>query len=241
MPTKATLKYVKRLQQKKYRKITGEFVVEGKKSVEEFLESDYKRKYFFVSEEFKNEFPEAEVCTIPALRQMSGLATTPEILAVFEQKTTKIPSKIDGHYFALDNIKDPGNLGTIIRLADWFGMKHLFCNTETVDVYNPKVVQACMGSLTRVDVHFLDLNLFLKEVNVPVYGTFMQGENIYTKAAAPNGIIVLGNEANGISAEIEKLCTDKITIPQVGKTTESLNVAVASAIIAAEFYRKTIK
>lgn len=240
MPTKATLKLIKRLQQKKYRKTEGLFVVEGKKSVAEFLKSDFRLKFLFVNEEFQHEFPNAEIATPAEFKQMSGLHTPPEVLAVFEQQEDEIPEKLSGHYFVLDGIQDPGNLGTIIRLADWFGMNHVFCSLETVDAYNPKVIQAGMGSFTRVKLHYLELTTFLNSTALPVYGTFMDGENIYGATLERAGLIVLGNESNGISVEIENLCQHKIAIPQAGNTTESLNVAMAAAISGSEFFRRKI-
>ena len=143
----------------------------------------------------------------------------------------------------LDNVRDPGNLGTIIRLCDWFGVTDLICNSETVDCYNPKVVQATMGSLTRVNVTYLNLEKYISKQNIPVFGTFMEGDNLYLTDVDPtSGIVVLGNEANGVSEQIEKLVTQKITIPKFGavQKTESLNVAMATSIILSEFKRKTI-
>jgi len=136
-------------------------------------------------------------------------------------------------------VRDPGNLGTIIRLCDWFGINHLVCSLQCVDSYNPKVVQATMGSLARVNVVYTDLQEYLAKTKLPVYGTFMDGANIYKEAMPQNGIIIMGNEANGISAEAEALATHRIAIPRFGnlQQTESLNVATAAAIILSEFRR----
>ena len=144
-----------------------------------------------------------------------------------------------GLILALDDIRDPGNLGTILRLSDWFGISHVVCSNETVDIYNPKVVQATMGSITRVNVIYTDLEAFLDQTELPVFGTFMDGANIYEQKLPENGIIVMGNEANGISASIEKLATERLSIPRFGnlQLTESLNVATATAIILSEFKR----
>ena len=142
------------------------------------------------------------------------------------------------------NVNDPGNLGTIIRLCDWFGVTDLICSTETVDCYNPKVVQASMGSLTRVNITYLDLEEFLKDVkNIPVYGTFMEGDNVYKSNLDKKGIVIFGNEANGINDKLECLISKKITIPRFGFTqeTESLNVATAAAVLLSEFKRRTIE
>jgi len=140
---------------------------------------------------------------------------------------------------ALDDVRDPGNLGTIIRLCDWFGIKDLICSNKSVDVYNPKVVQATMGSLTRVNIHYVNLPEYLKNYTEAIYGTFMDGANIYKQPLLNEGVIVMGNEANGISSEIEALVTHKIAIPRFGdlQQTESLNVATATAIILSEFKR----
>jgi TrmH family RNA methyltransferase len=143
---------------------------------------------------------------------------------------------------ALDTVQDPGNLGTIIRIADWFGIEHVLCSKETVEVYNPKVVQATMGALARVSVHYVDLVEVLKETSLPVYGTFLEGEDIYGEALSAEGVIVMGNEGNGVSEEVKKLVSRKLYIPNFPKgreTSESLNVAVATAITCAEFRRRT--
>lgn len=238
MPTNATLKLIKRLQQKKYRKSEGLFVVEGIKSVTEFLQSDFKVKYLFVHESLSESFPKGERATAAEFKQMSSYTTPPGVLAVFEQPVYELPTILNGHYFVLDGLQDPGNFGTIIRLSDWFGMPHIFCSHETVDAFNPKVIQASMGSFTRVQLHYLDLTSFLQNAGIPVYGTFMDGENMYKTTLEANGLIVLGNEANGITAKVEKCCTERIAIPQPGNSTESLNAAMAAAITAAEFFRQ---
>ena len=140
---------------------------------------------------------------------------------------------------ALDNVRDPGNLGTIIRLCDWFGVKELVCSKATVDCFNPKVIQATMGSITRVNISYVDLETFLKDIDMPVFGAFMDGENVYKKQLAQHGILVMGNEANGVSKTVEALITEKISIPRFGdlQATESLNVATATSILISEFRR----
>jgi len=146
---------------------------------------------------------------------------------------------LDGLILALDDLRDPGNLGTIIRLCDWYGINQIICSLSTVDCYNPKVVQATMGSLTRVNLHYQDLNECLKDYSYDVFGTFMQGNNIYKENLPEQGIIVMGNEANGISENIEKLVNKKLCIPQFGAldAAESLNVATAAAVVLSEFRR----
>jgi TrmH family RNA methyltransferase len=159
-------------------------------------------------------------------------------LAVFKIPKAKEMNK-SGLILALDDVRDPGNLGTIIRLCDWFDIETLFCSDETVDIYNPKVVQATMGSISRVNVVYGDLENFLVKTKLTVFGTFMDGKNIYQESLPKEGIIVMGNEANGISEAVEKLVTDRIAIPRFGnlQITESLNVATATAIILSEFKR----
>ncbi|MDG4946777.1 RNA methyltransferase [Weeksellaceae bacterium KMM 9713] len=229
------------MQQKKYRKELGLFVVEGRKSTDEFLASDFKLIHLFVSTDYKEMYPQADIASSAEFKQMSNLRTPPEILAVFEQKSYDLPTEINKSYFALDNVKDPGNLGTIIRIADWFGMEYVFCNLDTVEVYNPKVVQACMGSLGRIQVHYVDFETYFKELDCEIYGTFMEGDSIYSTKLTKPGLIVMGNESNGISAQIEELCTQKISIPQeTNRPTESLNVAVASAMISSEIFRQKL-
>jgi TrmH family RNA methyltransferase len=170
------------------------------------------------------------------LKKISALATPNTCLAVFKMpKEKKIEAS--GLILALDSVRDPGNLGTIMRLCDWFGIQQLICSKETVDIYNPKVVQATMGSIARVNVSYVDLNDFLTNTSLPVFGTFMNGDNIYKTALPQEGIIVMGNEANGISPELEKIIKNRLTIPRFGtiQKTESLNVATATAIVLSEF------
>ena len=172
------------------------------------------------------------------LKKITALASPNTCLAVFKIPTEK---KIieSGLILALDSIRDPGNLGTILRLCDWFGINQIICSKETVDIYNPKVVQATMGSIARVNVNYIDLEDFISKTKLPVFGTFMDGDSIYKTNLPQEGIIIMGNEANGISPELEKLAKNKLAIPRFGnlQKTESLNVATATAIILSEFRR----
>jgi len=243
MLSKSRITLITSLKQKKFRLQHQLFVVEGIKTINEFLNSSYVLEHLYainknkdVSDEFQTVVSDAE------LKKISFLKKTNSALAIFKMQSV---NKIDESKLivGLDNVRDPGNLGTIIRLCDWFGITDLICNLETVDCYNPKVVQATMGSLTRVNVTYVNLEKYLLENNTPVFGTFMEGENIYASAViSASGIVILGNEANGISEQIEKLVTQKITIPKFGEIqkTESLNVAMATSIILSEFKRKTI-
>lgn len=240
MLSKNQIKYITQLKQKKYRNQHNVFVAEGIKVVCELLESPLELVHLYSTEEWQIPFPEAlfTIITEAELKKISSLTTPNQCLALFKIKEPELP-KIHGLKLALDDVRDPGNLGTIIRLCDWFGIEDLICSKETVDVYNSKVVQATMGSLTRVNVFYTDLKEYLKKYEQPVFGTFMDGENIYKQSLPTEGIIVMGNEANGISKEIENSITRKISIPRFGKLqqTESLNVATATAIVLSEFKR----
>ncbi len=236
MVTKNQIKLISSLQQKKYRKQYGLFFVEGQKVIQELLDSDFILEELFVTEAIFEDIPKRTIISENDLKKISALANPNNSLAVF-----KIPNvektENNGLIVVLDSVRDPGNLGTIIRLCDWFGIKNLICSEDTVDVYNPKVLQATMGSISRVNVNYLDLKGFLSGTQLPVFGTFMEGENIYKTNLPQNGIIVLGNEANGISTAIEQTITHKISIPRFGNPTESLNVATATAIVLSEFKR----
>ena len=169
------------------------------------------------------------------LRKVSSLKNPDEGLAIFHQRQHKGILQ-EGVILALDNVQDPGNLGTLIRLCDWFGIETLICNSQTVDCYNPKVVQATMGSLTRVAVHYVDLAGFLATCELPLYAMDLDGENLYTTEFPEDCVLILGNEANGISPEVRALADGIITIPRFGKLqqTESLNVAMAGAIVMSQ-------
>ena len=167
------------------------------------------------------------------------LSTSQTALALFKIPQKKIEIN-ENFIVALDGVRDPGNLGTIIRLCDWFGVKQLLCSQDTVDCYNPKVIQATMGSIARVEVIYTNLKEELPSLKLPLFGTFMSGENVYESSLPSEGILVLGNEANGITDDIEQMITNKLSIPQFGnvKNTESLNVATATAIFLSEFKRR---
>jgi len=234
--SKNQIKNITRLQQKKYRQQEGLFIAEGVKVINEFLNSAFKLVDLFTTKTFNVE--NETLITEAELKKISALKTPNTALAVFKiPKLSLIESK--GLIVALDALRDPGNLGTIIRLCDWFGVKQLLCSKETVDCFNPKVVQATMGSLTRVNVFYIDLNHYLEETKQTVFGAFMDGENVYASNLPTEGILVLGNEANGISQSIEKHVNQRISIPRFGdlQATESLNVATAGAILLSEFRR----
>lgn len=237
MLSKNQVKLIQKLHQKKYRNELNLFIVEGKKSINEFLQAGYTPQLLIATEAFTTNVPQHLITSVSKdeLRKVSTLQNPDEGLAVFEQPKHKGILQ-EGVIVALDNVQDPGNLGTIIRLCDWFGVETLLCNTQTVDCYNPKVVQASMGSLTRVAVHYLDLAAFLTTTALPVYTMDLEGENLYTATFPKDCILILGNEANGISSEVRALSNEVITIPRFSQhqRTESLNVAMAGAIILSE-------
>ncbi len=243
MLSKNQIKLIKSLAQKKYRQQLGLFMVEGIKGIYEFLNSDFELHALYTAQNiFKVHSDKLFNISEDELKKISSLKNPNTALAIF-----KIPQPKDvdtnSLIVALDAIRDPGNLGTIIRLCDWYGIKDLVCSNNTVDCFNPKVVQATMGSLTRVNVTYLDLEQFISDYNDTVVGTFMDGENIYRSELPDTGIVILGNEANGISESIGRHVNRKITIPQFGthKKTESLNVATATAIVLSEFRRRFIE
>ena len=238
MVTKNQIKLVVNLKQKKYRTQHGLFVVEGEKSVKELLQAGMRPFQIFVDVPEKEElFPEAELVDGRALKQMSSLKEPNGILGVFHMPNHQKELKTDW-VVVLDAVRDPGNLGTIIRLCDWFGIKQLICSIDTVDCYNPKVLQATMGSIARVDLVYTDLLEYLKNTDVPILGAFMDGTSVYQKELPQKGILVMGNEANGISKEVGELVSERVSIPQFGDpSTESLNVATATAILLSEIRR----
>ena len=240
MITKNEIKLIGSLHQKKGRNQHLLFIAEGQKLIAELLDAEYELYQLFETESLFEKVSDANKKNISFedLKKISCLSTPNNCLAVFKIPVAK-PEQDFGLKLVLDDIRDPGNLGTIIRLCDWFGVADLICSLETVDVYNPKVVQATMGSLARVNVIYGDLESYLNSKTSPIYGTFMDGKTVYQEDLAPEAILILGNEANGISKNIDKLVTYKIAIPRFGNSqkTESLNVATAAGIFLSEFRR----
>ncbi len=241
MVSKNQIKLITSLQQKKYRQIHQLFIAEGVKVIQELLNANFELDHLYeTTTVFENLIPEKKTLISESdLKKISCLSTPNNCLALF-QIPNKKRSVENGLIVVLDDIRDPGNLGTIIRLCDWFGIEQLVCSEQTVDVYNPKVVQATMGSISRVSLSYLDLEKYLAKSKLPIFGTFMDGKNVYHEDLPKEGILVLGNEANGISDKLEKLVTTKLAIPRFGnlQQTESLNVATATAIFLSEFRRK---
>ncbi len=241
MVSKSEIKLITGLAQKKYRRLHGLFVVEGIKSIKEFLNSRYRLHRIYALPESADSFdaPNIDSIDVKELRKISMLKSPQQALAVFEipTKTGNSPAQ-HGLTLMLDDVRDPGNLGTIIRLCDWFGVGQLVCSEKTVDCYNPKVVQASMGSLSRVEVVYAVLTDYLAKNKLPVYGAFMNGKNFYTEPLSLDAILILGNEATGILPTTEEFIDHRISIPQHGSpTAESLNVATAGAILLSGFRR----
>ncbi len=239
MVGKSQIKYIRSLQLKKHRKATGLFVAEGVKLVNELLGEGYEPRFLYTTtpEVLPPNPPTFEVVKEADLIRMSGLKSPNKVLAVFPIPQTQVIQE-EGWMLALDGVKDPGNLGTIIRLCDWFGFSQLICSEETVDCYNPKVLQATMGSIARVKVVYVALPEFLSASGKPVFGAYMDGEDVQNTQWPEAGILVMGNEAHGISEEAGRHIGSKVSVPQFGKASaESLNVATATAILLHELRR----
>ena len=241
MISKNQIKFVKSLQKKKFRLESKCFVVESSKNVNEILNSNYKVQQIYATKSWIEKCKTKDNISINQvneneLQRISSLKTASDVLAVVCIPLEKNNFDFSGINIVLDNVKDPGNLGTIIRICDWFGVKNIYCSEETVDVYNSKVVQSTMGSITRVDVIYTDIRKIIQEVaiNVKVYGAVMDGNNINQIQVNEDSLIVFGNESNGISEEIKNVISEKITINKIGEA-ESLNVAVSAAIILNKF------
>ncbi len=240
MVSKNQIKLINSLQQKKYRQLHQLFIAEGVKVIQELLASNILLEHLYVTENLFDGVAATQKTLISEneLKKISCLSTPNNCLALFRIPVQRELSS-NGLVIALDDVRDPGNLGTIIRLCDWYGVNQIICSEQTVDVYNPKVVQATMGSISRVALAYVDLKDYLSKTNQTVFGTFMDGKNVYKTELPSSGILVLGNEANGISAAVEELVTERLAIPRFGniQQTESLNVATATAIFLSEFKR----
>ncbi|SDE40750.1 RNA methyltransferase, TrmH family [Mucilaginibacter pineti] len=249
MLSKSQISLLSSLQHKKFRREHGFFLVEGYKSVIEFTSSGYQVDTIYHTPAIapkllnlsrKINFQEI---SLNELEKISTLKTPQEVIGLI-----KIPiwpvlnyeSLKQKFSLVLDGVQDPGNMGTIIRTADWFGIHDIICSEDTVEVYNPKVVQATMGSLARVNVHYGNLEAVLPQINLPMFGAMLNGDNVYKTNFGTEGLLVMGNEGNGISPAIEPLIGKAVTIPRVGQA-ESLNVAIATAILVSEIKRNSIK
>jgi TrmH family RNA methyltransferase len=253
MISKNCIKHINSLEKKKFRLESGTFIAEGAKTVAEILRSEMKIKTVFALKSWISENAVAfkgvdtEEISVDEMKKISLLQTPSPVLAeVFfkPEKTLFLDSK--KLYLCLDSVRDPGNFGTIIRIADWFGIDGIIASNDCTDLYNPKTIQASMGSAFRVEVFYADLTAVLQEAckkNIPVYGTFLEGENIYKEKLSKNGIIVLGNEGHGILEGTKKYITKKIFIPfgaDKDRAPESLNVSAATAVVCSEFFRRKL-
>lgn len=240
--SKNQLKLITSLSQKKYRQKHNLFIAEGIKVVNELLKSSFEVATLFCTNDYETNLTEDKIVRIDEtdLKKISSLKSPNKVLGLF--KIPKLNSiNASGLIVALDAINDPGNLGTIIRLCDWYGVTQLICSKDTVDCFNQKVVQASMGSLTRIAINYVNLEAYLNETHLPTYIADMDGDNVYKTQLPAEGILIMGNEANGVSNQIKKLISNKISIPRFGEVqeTESLNVATATAILLSEFKRNS--
>src|SRR5690606_16586155 len=248
MLSKAQISLITSLQNKKYRKQHGLFIVEGIKSVQEFISSSYQVESIFYTDDANtkvgkishniksHELTETEFQKISTLKSPQGILA---LVKLPKQQQIKVNDLRNCYNIVLDDVQDPGNLGTIIRTAEWFGIKHIICSIGTVDAYNPKVVQATMGSLSRIQIYYVDLHEFISSTVLPVYGALLNGQSIYQTEWEAEGLIVMGNEGNGISTAILALIDQAVTIPRIGQA-ESLNVAVATTVFCSEIARQQL-
>jgi TrmH family RNA methyltransferase len=245
MLSKSQINLLKSLQHKKFRREHGFFIVEGHKSIAEFIDSAYQIEAVYHTTTFDSKVLKLSQkinfreISVTELEKISSLKTPQEVLALI--KTPNWPAlqhdQLKGRFsLVLDGIQNPGNMGTIIRIADWFGIGNIICSDDTVDAYNPKVVQACMGSLARIKLHYTPLADFLAKIKLPVFGALLDGENIYDTSFGQEGLVIMGNEGSGLRPEIAKLVNKAVTIPRIGKA-ESLNVAIATALFCSEITR----
>lgn len=250
MLSKNKIKYIRSLELKKNRKEEKVFVAEGHKLVGDLM-GHFPCRLLVGTAGWFSSHPDCHADEMIEVEQeelsRASLQKTPqEVLAIFEQPVYESDSKVisESLCLALDNVQDPGNLGTIVRLADWFGIEDIFCSAGTVDIFNPKTVQATMGAIARVRVHYCDLPELISSLKgIPVYGTFLNGNVIYSETLSANGLIVMGNEGNGVSTEVEALINKRLYIPNYPherETSESLNVAIATAVVCAEFRRRLL-
>lgn len=249
--SKNKISYIRSLERKKERSKEGVFLAEGTKVAGDLMQSFHCRFLAAVEEWFaaNPQVSADEVCCVSGeeLQHASLMKTPQQVLAIFDQKDEEFDTSILRHSLclALDGVQNPGNLGTIIRLADWFGIEHVICSPDSADIYNPKTVQATMGAMAHVMTHYMELTSLFQSIpgDIPIYGTLLGGNNMYREKLTQNGIIVMGNEGRGIRAETEKFVTKRLYIPNYPEnrsTTDSLNVAIATSIVCAEFRRQAV-
>lgn len=236
-PTKADIKLIKSLDRKRGREISGKFIIEGEKLLIEAVSAGIEIIKVFRKEHLGEDL----------MSRISLLSSPSPVVAIAKmpfQKPFEVPEQ-EELYLALESINDPGNMGTIIRMAEWFGVKAIYCSLDCVDIYNPKVVQSTMGSLFRVKVSYIELKelVIMAKKNIPVYGTFMDGQNIYTTTLPKGALVVMGSESHGISPDLERVISNRLHIPSFykkGNGIDSLNVAVAASVVCSEFKRLSV-
>lgn len=244
MVSKAKIKYLKSLQVKKYRKQEQSFVVEGAKSVRELLSSTFETVWVASTPDFLQTHAkllsgkkiEMVAASPNELSQLGSFQTNDAAVAVARMRPNSLPQLVDEYGIVLDDLRDPGNVGTIIRTADWYGIRNIIASEETADFYNPKTISATMGSFCRVNVFYADLKELLSQSKLPVYGAFMDGSDVHQVAFGKSGLLVIGNESRGISEEVSQCVRHRITIPRIGGA-ESLNAGIAAGIILDNIFR----
>jgi len=254
MISKNQVKLIRSLHVKKFREHEGLFIAEGEKIIKELLNSSFKIHSIYFTDEWNgltgDERNKKNLYKIKddELKKISLLENQNQVLAIVRIPENKIDFKkiTSGFALILDDIRDPGNLGTIIRTADWYGIRNIICSDQSVDAFNPKVVQSSMGSIFRTNIFYEDLEIFLTEIKkqfrIPVYGAVLDGQNILEKKLNPESMLLMGNESKGISANLLKLIDEKITIPKPANgTAESLNVSIAASILCHEFFKLSPK
>lgn len=249
MLSKSQISFIKSLHQKKYRKENGLFCIEGIKSIVEFINSTYELHSIYYNPSYFSSLPKfpaniklfevnnAELDKISTLQTPQGILALVKIPIAQKLDPKSLKKKFS---LVLDDVQDPGNLGTIIRTADWFGIEHIICSEQTVEAYNPKTVQSTMGSLARMKIHYTNLDAFIASTDLPVFGALLNGDSIYKVKWGNEGLILLGNEGHGISENLIKKITTAVTIPRIGEA-ESLNVAVSAAIFCSELGKLTLE
>ncbi len=255
MISKSQISYLKSLHQKKYRKEYRQFIVEGDKLCDEFILSEQKIEQIYLLDHKRVKYEDLllkiskkiEIIVLKSdeMSKISNLSTAPDVLLVAAMPKELNISDLHVNYdkelvLMLDGVKDPGNMGTIIRIADWYGISYIICSNDCVELYNPKVVQSTMGSVLRTKIIYTDLAHYLSSLqNIRIYGALLEGENIYTYADKLRGILLMGSESHGIAEDLRSYISHPITIPSWGKA-ESLNVAVATAILCSESKRREV-
>ena len=249
MVSKNKIKYIISLQKKKYRQKYNKFVIEGHKTVFDIIDSNYIIDEIYTSnaEKYKPQLAELSKIVFETtdeyMKKISGLSNANDIIAIVSMPETPVYSRnTEGITLCLADIQDPGNLGTIIRTANWFGIKNIVCSNNTVDLFNPKTLQSTMGAFCNINVYYKDLEQFLEqEKGTNIYGTFLEGENIYETELSSNCIIIMGNEGKGIPNDLNRFISYRITIPSFAGENlkaESLNVSISTAVVLSEFARR---